>query len=76
MWRRIRPGKGQGETVGARGKAILYRMVREDHFQEVTFQQRPEGGEGGRQADTWGKSVQAEGAASAKALRQKQGCQG
>lgn len=38
---------------------------------KVTLKQRPEGGEGGSHLLSWDRAVQAEGIASAKALRQK-----
>lgn len=76
MWRRMRQGRGQGGMVGVRSEAILHRMVRDGHSQKVTFQQRPEGREGGSHAEIQRKSIQAERTASEKALRQKRGCHG
>lgn len=43
-------------------------LFKEGDTQEVTFEQRSEGNEGGSQVDMWGKVFQAEGTARVKAL--------
>lgn len=58
-----------GKESRMRGKFWGLLFFKEGDTEEVTFEQRSEGNEGGSHVDIWGKVFQAEGTASAKTLR-------
>lgn len=64
-WHECCREKGAGKDTGGLG-----RKVTESHTEtQVTFEQRPEGGEGVNQVDSYEKRHQGEGTAYAKVLR-------
>ena len=66
-WTEIKLGGGRA-VRGGKGSCNLNRVVREGLSEEVTFEQRLEGDEEGRHADTWGKSLSGKGNSQCRGL--------